>query len=69
VVSDISMPNLDGEQLAARLAESDPELPVVLMSGNRVPDASFRGRRRAFIAKPMDRAALREAIEQVRADA
>jgi two-component system cell cycle sensor histidine kinase/response regulator CckA len=33
LVSDVVMPGLDGLGLAARLRESDPDLPVLLVSG------------------------------------
>ena len=34
VVTDLRMPGLDGRQLARRLAERDPDLPVVMMTGH-----------------------------------
>jgi CheY-like chemotaxis protein len=63
VVSDIAMPVLDGEALAERLREVAPALPVVLMSGHRQP--IIDGPRRAFVAKPPERATLLAAIAEV----
>lgn len=34
VVTDVLMPNLDGLGLSARLHKSDPELPILLLSGH-----------------------------------
>jgi two-component system, cell cycle sensor histidine kinase and response regulator CckA len=34
VLTDLAMPRLDGAELAAQLAEREPELPVIFMSGN-----------------------------------
>jgi CheY-like chemotaxis protein/two-component sensor histidine kinase len=66
VISDLAMPVLDGAGLAARLTELEPTLPLVLMSGNRIPDESLLGPRRLFLEKPVGRATLLRAIEQVR---
>jgi len=66
VISDLAMPVLDGAGLAARLTELEPTLPLVLMSGNRVPEEHLLGPRRLFLEKPVARATLLRAIEQVR---
>ena len=50
LVTDILMPGMDGASLAAALQSVNPDLPVLLMSGNcdsKQIDNSF-----AFIAKP-----------------
>lgn len=65
VVSDLSMPRLDGEKLASELAERHPQLPLVLMSGNRRPALELLTRRRAFVEKPVDQARLLAAIDEV----
>ena len=67
VVSDVAMPQLDGSALAERLAETHPELPVLLVSGNRRPPVSTGGARRAFLEKPLEPAALRRAIDDLTA--
>jgi signal transduction histidine kinase len=66
VISDISMPHLDGEQLATALSTLYPNLPLVLVSGDRAPvtGVSMQGRR-AFVPKPLSQRALTEAIAQV----
>jgi signal transduction histidine kinase/CheY-like chemotaxis protein len=66
VVSDIAMPGLDGERLAAMLAEQQPDLPVVLVSGNRIPSASFSASPlRAFVPKPLSQTTLARALARM----
>ncbi|HKO46807.1 MAG TPA: ATP-binding protein [Polyangiaceae bacterium] len=66
VVSDISMAGLDGERLAALLAEQQPELPVVLVSGNRTPNASFSASPlRSFVPKPLSQITLARALARM----
>lgn len=65
VVSDISMPVLDGIELAGRLAKSAPRLPVLLISGDRAPAEGLESPLRGFVAKPVERKALVAAIEQL----
>jgi len=66
VVSDIAMPGLDGERLAAMLAELQPQLPVVLVSGNRIPNSTFSASPlRAFVPKPLSQATLAQALARM----
>jgi len=66
VVSDIAMPGLDGERLAALLAEQQPDLPVVLVSGNRTPSADYSASPlRAFVPKPLSQATLSRALSRM----
>jgi len=66
VVSDIAMPGLDGERLASLLAEQQPDLPVVLVSGNRIPSASFSASPlRAFVPKPLSQTTLASALSRM----
>jgi len=66
VVSDIAMPNMDGEALARHLAESRPELPMVLVSGNREPSAALSPELpRTFLMKPVGSDELGRAVERV----
>jgi signal transduction histidine kinase/CheY-like chemotaxis protein len=66
VISDISMPHLDGEQLATELSAHYPGLPLVLVSGDRAPLAGVLTQgKRAFVPKPLSQRALTEAIAQV----
>ena len=68
VVTDISMRRMPGDELASRLATSEPALPVVIISGNREPSpASGPGPARQFLPKPVSHAALGAAIERVTA--
>jgi two-component system, cell cycle sensor histidine kinase and response regulator CckA len=43
VLSDVVMPNVNGHQLAQRVSELYPELPVLLMSGYGGDDIAQRG--------------------------
>jgi two-component system cell cycle sensor histidine kinase/response regulator CckA len=43
VVSDVSMPGMDGRELRKQLAEIQPDLPVVFMSGFAQDDLVHRG--------------------------
>jgi len=63
VIADIAMPGMDGYELAQRLGETHPEVPVLAVSGNveeaEVASRGFKG----FVAKPLDVAALREVVD------
>jgi CheY-like chemotaxis protein len=60
------MPGLDGLRLAALLAEQRPELPIVLISGNRIPSENFAASPlRAFVPKPLSQDKLTHAIARV----
>jgi signal transduction histidine kinase len=66
VVSDVAMPGLDGERLAEMLAEQQPDLPVVLVSGNRVPSAAFSASPlRVFVPKPLSQVTLARALARM----
>jgi two-component system CheB/CheR fusion protein len=69
VVSDVSMPGMDGSQLRNHLAELCPEVPILFMSGFALDDLVHRGRLEAgthLMHKPFTADALaakvREAI-------
>jgi CheY-like chemotaxis protein len=49
VVSDIRMPGMTGEELAEKMAVQWPAIPILLISGQGVPSADFRG---VFLPKP-----------------
>jgi CheY-like chemotaxis protein len=69
VVSDIAMAGLDGERLAGMIAERRPDLPVVLVSGNRTPSADFTASPlRAFVPKPLSQAKLASALARLLAE-
>jgi CheY-like chemotaxis protein len=62
LVTDVRLPGMSGDQLAARLRELQPDLEVVFMSG--LPEAPAAAAA-AFIQKPIDIDALAEVIERV----
>ena len=65
VLSDVHMPGLDGWELADRLRESHPQMPVVMMSGHadslRTPTADHPSVV-AFVAKPFTSKELGDTI-------
>jgi len=70
IVSDVVMPNLDGEALALHVAGTQPTLPMVLMSGNRRPDSALvPGLPRTFLMKPIGGEELRAAVARMIGDA
>ena len=56
VLSDVSMPDLDGFHLIAQTLSIAPEVPFLLMSGfsNICPDQMVKRRVKDFILKPLD---------------
>jgi signal transduction histidine kinase/CheY-like chemotaxis protein len=66
IVSDIAMPNLDGEALAHHVAGTQPNLPMVLLSGNRQPSSALSpSLPRAFLMKPIGGEELRDAVARM----
>ena len=64
LLSDLTMPNLGGGELARRLRESNPDLKVVLMSGN--PEAHETAVRFPyFLQKPFSMQELAQALRTV----
>ena len=73
VVSDMVMPEMSGSELAERIAESFPEVRVLLMSGYTRDEAARRGiasERYSFLEKPFTptklAARVRELLDQAR---
>lgn len=65
VLSDVVMPKLTGLQLADRLCEEHPRLPVVLMSGhtkNAQLDADIERGQKRFLQKPFGLEGLKKAL-------
>jgi PAS domain S-box-containing protein len=65
VLTDIVMPRMNGSELAARIAERYPHLPVLFMSGYSGDDIQQRGMTLAgasFIAKPFTPESLAAAV-------
>jgi serine/threonine-protein kinase len=57
VVSDVHMPDMDGVELLRRIHESDPDLPVVLLSGDPDLESALRAVEYGaveYLAKPID---------------
>ena len=61
LLTDIDMPTMRGDDLAARMREHAPELPVILCSGNPRLGNIAHATRAVALAKPFDQAALARA--------
>ena len=67
VITDLSMPELSGFDLAARVREVRPDLPIVMMSGNVGPDELAVARRLALtdvLIKPVSINALARTLSK-----
>ncbi|MFO8071727.1 MAG: response regulator [Polyangia bacterium] len=67
-IVDLRMPGMTGIELAAGLREVEPELPVVLVSGNASPedlDSARRAGVAAFLGKPLAKGRLAEAVREL----
>jgi CheY-like chemotaxis protein len=62
VVSDIAMPGMSGLELATRMAESWPSIPILLISGQGGPPADYAG---AFLPKPFTSDILLDAVSRL----
>lgn len=61
IISDVLMPgSMDGAELAARLREQHPSLPVILISGN----AQIETQEWAFLRKPFSVEELKQAVSE-----
>lgn len=70
VVTDLSMPRMDGEALTRHVRSRFPALPIVLLSGNREPPPDLElGKHGRFLTKPVAHRQLMEAIGAVVAEA
>lgn len=71
VISDVAMPRLGGPEMARRLAERAPGLPILFLSGCNKEDADLSmigGQQPRFLAKPFLPAALIQAAREAIAD-
>jgi signal transduction histidine kinase len=67
LLTDVIMPGMHGPELAARLAASRPDLPVVFVSGHSdsLPALQAVSSRAAFVPKPFTAAQLIQALERL----
>lgn len=67
VLSDLSMPGMDGVALAGRLREGHPALPIIIMSGNVPEDLQpqLLSLNLGRLDKPFGEGELRVALEQL----
>jgi PAS domain S-box-containing protein len=68
VLSDLAMPQMSGTELAARIRERHPELPIVFMSGNLDSEqlrSEISEGHAVFLQKPVTLAALASCVRQV----
>lgn len=68
VLADVVLPDATGPQLAARLAEARPQLPIVFMSGiepRRSADRRMVARGIPIIAKPFEEAMLTGTVSRI----
>ncbi len=66
LVTDLHMPGMDGLELAATLRESDPELPVLLVTAHATVDSAVRavkGSVTDFLPKPLMADTVRAAVD------
>ena len=64
VVTDLSMPEMSGRELAAHVRERYPALPVVLLTGDTDPDADSE-HIAAVVRKPFEAAKLNAVVHRV----
>src|SRR5262249_26501972 len=66
VVTDLVMPGMNGTELARRLAEIAPKLPVIFMSGfaDSPVAAECASRHESFLAKPFTAQQLVKKVQQ-----
>lgn len=67
VITDLTMPRMDGWETLTALRQLEPKLPVILASGydkGQVMSNSHPDRPQAFLGKPFGRQQLREALAQ-----
>ena len=65
VVLDLHMPEMDGFEVQAHLAQKEPRVPVILITGRDSPQARQRALASgaaAYLAKPLNDQALLETI-------
>jgi FixJ family two-component response regulator len=67
LVLDLHMPGVNGFEVQARLAETDPLLPIVVITGHDIPEAGERvlsAGASAYLRKPVDGQVLLDAVAE-----
>ena len=67
IITDCQMPGMDGIRLTRALRASGVDVPIIMLSGatdRSVIDAALRAGVTRFLAKPVELADLRDALEQ-----
>ena len=64
-VTDLALPGLDGAELAKRLRQFRPGLPVLLISGNPLAAVDVTDERTAVLSKPFTRGALLDSVKRL----
>ena len=62
LITDLTMPGMTGEQLAAKVKAIRPELPILLCSGYMNIEQAQKTGISAFLRKPLDRNALLDSV-------
>jgi len=68
VLTDVVMPHMSGTELAARIADQQPELPLILMTGYAPEDLARRGlvlSRGHLLTKPFEHDGLLDLLRQL----
>ncbi len=67
LVTDIKMPGMTGQALAARLVTARPDLPVIFISGylDAASASALEGPERRVLAKPFEAIRLLEAVTEL----
>jgi DNA-binding NtrC family response regulator len=71
VLTDLSMPEMDGIELVRRIRESDPLLPVIIMTAHATLERAVEGIRAGatdFLQKPVNVSALLTLVERAVAE-
>ena len=63
LVTDVDMPGMDGVELARRLAQQRPELPVLFISG--LAQEGLDGEHSRFVSKPFSEGAILENLREL----
>jgi CheY-like chemotaxis protein len=64
VITDISMPEMDGLELLTKIRKSYPKLPVIFITGVARPELMVNANPEGFLAKPFRISNLEEIIEK-----